>query len=58
MTPVSQAVLAAVFVFNYIADSTLLVALVGTVATFCASVSFGLEYRRRQSGESAWGLGP
>ncbi|MDS0297877.1 hypothetical protein NDI76_03910 [Halogeometricum sp. S1BR25-6] len=42
-------------VFDYVAgDSTLLVALVGTVATLCASICFGLEYRQRRRGESAW----
>ncbi|WP_049916953.1 hypothetical protein [Halogeometricum pallidum] len=59
MAALSQAALAAVFAFDYVAgDSTPLIAAVGTVAALCASVCFGLEYRRRRSGESAWGLGP
>ncbi|MDS0293759.1 hypothetical protein [Halogeometricum luteum] len=51
----SQALLAAVFVFHYVAgDSTSVVAAVGTVAALCASVSFGLEYRKRRRKKSAW----
>ena len=54
----SQAVLAAVFAFDYVAgDSTPLVAAAGAVAALCASVFFGLEYRWQRRGEPAWGLG-
>jgi hypothetical protein len=51
----SQALLCAIFVFDYIErDATLLITVIGGMVSITGAVLFALAYRRQQRGESAW----
>jgi hypothetical protein len=51
----SQALLCAIFVFNYVeGDATLLITVIGSIASITGAVMAALAYRREQRGESAW----